>query len=171
LLVIIIVLLIGGGSAAAAVFISKSNAAESSENSGGSSTPVLSYAEGVVALDEDTLQSQVDAMMKQAEEGTMTLEFKNTAYSSDGINFTCSVGNAIENKYDMYINIYTDDTLEDEILLTGLIPPGTGIESFESEIQLDPGDYETVMVLTQVSDDHTAIVGQLSVVLNLVVSE
>jgi hypothetical protein len=71
----------------------------------------------------------------------------------------------------MYINIYKDNTLEDEILLTGLYAPGTGIDNFESEIQLDPGNYQSVMILTQVSDDHETIVGQVSVVLNLSVSE
>lgn len=131
----------------------------------------LMYDANVVAIDEDSLQQQVDEMFKKAEEGTMTLEFKNTAMSDDGIHFNCSINNAVENNYDMYINIYKDDTCQEQLLLTGLIPPGAGIRSFESEIQLDPGNYEALLVLTQVEDDHATLHAQLSVVLNLVVED
>jgi hypothetical protein len=172
LLVVIVVLLIGGISAAAIIIKNSSkNDADADTDTGNTSAPLLEYASGAVALDADDLQSRVDEMMKQAEDGTMVLEFQSSASSTDGKNFTCHIGNAIENKYDMYINIFKDDTLEDEILLTGLLAPGTGIDDFESEIQLDPGSYQSVMILTQVSDDHSTIVSQLSVYLDLVVTE
>jgi ABC-type Na+ efflux pump permease subunit len=141
LLIIVIVILIGGISAAA-VLVSKNISENKNKDSEYSDTPVLAYAEGAVALDADGLQDQVDEMVEKAEDGMMTLEFKNTAVSTDGTNFTCHIGNAIENKYDMYINIFLDDNLEDEILLTGLLSPGMGIDSFESEKKLNPGNYQ-----------------------------
>lgn len=132
---------------------------------------VLMYDANAVGLSEDDLQKQVDEMFERAKEGTMALQFKNTAFSADGINFSCEIGNSIKNNYDMYINIYKDDSLEEQILLTGLIPPGSGIENFQSEVQLDPGRYEALLVLTQVEDDHATLHAQLSVVLNLVVED
>ena len=131
----------------------------------------LMYDSGAVALSEDGLQERVDEMYQKAKEGTMALQFKNTAFSSDGRHFTCEIGNSIKNNYDMFINIYKDSSLQEQILLTGLIPPGQGIESFESEIQLDPGTYEALLVLTQVKDDHATLHAQLNVVLTLEVED
>ncbi len=131
----------------------------------------LMYDVNAVALDEDSLNKQYAEAVAKAKEGTMTLQFKNTAVSEDGIYFSCDIGNAINNNYDMYINIYKDETLSEQILLTGLIPPGERIENFQSEIRLDPGTYEAVLVLTQVEDDHATLHAQLSVYLTLVVEE
>jgi hypothetical protein len=131
----------------------------------------LMYDSGAVALSEDGLQERVNEMVQKAKEGTMALQFKNTAFSSDGRHFTCEIGNSIKNNYDMFINIYKDSSLQEQILLTGLIPPGQGIESFESEIQLDPGTYEALLVLTQVKDDHATLHAQLNVVLTLEVED
>ena len=131
---------------------------------------MLMYDSAAVALSEDDIQKQYDEMVKKAKEGTMALEFKHIAQSVDGKNFTCSIGNSLKNNYDMFINIYKDNSLSEQLLLTGLIPPGQGIETFESEIQLDPGTYEAILVLTQVEDDHSTLHAQLSVVLTLEVA-
>ncbi|MCD7731777.1 MAG: hypothetical protein LUI05_09850 [Oscillospiraceae bacterium] len=143
----------------------------SAVDSSNAAVPTLTYESGAVALSEDDLQRQVDEMYEKAKEGTMALQFKNTAYSSDGVHFDCHIGNSDKNDTDMYLNIYKDDALTEQILLTGLIPPGSGIESFESEIKLDPGTYETYLVFTQVKDDHATIKAQVTVILTLVVSE
>lgn len=165
LLVILILLLIGGIVTVVVVLLNKDDTPETDSQPQGGFT--LPYDNGAVMLDEDSLQAQLDAAFKRAKEGSMVLQFKNTAVSKDGEHFECEIGNAIENPYDMYINIYKDDTFEDQILLTGLIPPGSGIYEFDSEIPIFPGEYEAILVLTQVEDDHQTIHSQVSVVLNL----
>lgn len=165
LLIIVIILLIGG-SVTAIVLLTRDNGdqPEKLDASGG----IIHYDEAAVALDEDSLKSQYSDAMKAAE-GTMALKYRNEARSSDGTNFSCYIGNSTANKYDMYANIYLDEDLTEQVLLTGLIPPGSGIQEFESEIPLSPGTYDTVLVLTQVEDDHSTFHAQLMVALTLIV--
>lgn len=129
----------------------------------------LLYHEGAVVFEEEDLQAAYNEALKKTQEGYITLSFNNYAQSEDGENFKCYLGNAAENTYDAYFDMYLDSTLSDRILLTGLIPPGSGIDTFKSEIALDPGTYEAVLVLTQVEDDHSTIHMQTSVQITLVV--
>lgn len=161
LLIIIIVLLLVGGGTAAYILTRRT---EKIDASGG----IIKYDEAAVALDEFSLRSHYADAMKAAE-GTMALMYQNEARSSDGTNFSCYIGNSTANEYDMYANIYLDEELTEQILLTGLIPPGSGIQEFESEIPLRPGTYDTVLVLTQVEKDHSTFHAQLMVTLTLVV--
>lgn len=165
LLIIIIVLLLAGG-VTAVVLLTRDNGdqPEKLDASGG----IIHYDEAAVALDEDSLRSQFEDAAKAAE-GTMALKYQSEARSSDGTNFSCYIGNSEANEYDMYANIYLDEALTEQVLLTGLIPPGSGIQEFESEIPLSPGTYETVLVLTQVEDDHSTFHAQVMVTLTLVV--
>lgn len=121
------------------------------------SNGALKYEEAAIVLNEDDLQQKVDEMMEKIEDGYISISHKSSAVSSDGENFECYIENGIENKYDMYINIYKDTTAQEQILLTGLIPPGTGIASFKSEIKLEKGVYDALLVITQVEDDHETI--------------
>lgn len=162
LLVIIIVLLLVGGGAAAYYFTR--NDTEKIDASGG----IIKYDEAAVALDEFSLRSQYADAVKAAE-GTMALKYQAEARSSDGTHFSCYIGNSEANEYDMYANIYLDEEFTQQVLLTGLIPPGSGIQEFDSEIPLSPGTYDTVLVLTQVEDDHSTFHAQLMVALTLVV--
>ena len=130
---------------------------------------IIKYDEAAVAFNADDLQEQLDEMQKKADEQQMALRYQKIARSSDGVNFKCEIGNSPANKYDMYINIYKDPELTEQILLTGLIPPGSEITEFESEIPLESGTYNTTLVLTQVEDDHSTFHAQLMVVLDLVV--
>lgn len=130
---------------------------------------IIKYDEAAVAFGEEDLQKQLDEMQKKADERQMALRYKRIAYSTDGVNFTCEIGNSAANNYDMYINIYKDPELTEQILLTGLLPPGSGITEFESEIPLESGTYSTTLVLTQVEDDHSTFHAQLMVALDLVV--
>lgn len=90
-------------------------------------------------------------------DGYISISHKNKAISHDGINFECYIQNGIENKYDMFINIYKDNTAKEQLLLTGLIPPGQGIDHFKSEVRLKPGDYDALLVITQVEDDRKTL--------------
>lgn len=129
----------------------------------------IKYEQGIIAIDKDTLQNAFNEALEKTKDGYITLSFNNWAESEDGKNFKCYLGNSEENKYDLYFDMYKDSSLSERILLTGLIPPGSGIDTFESEIDLDPGTYEAVLVLTQVKDDHTTILSQTSVEIDLIV--
>ncbi|MBD5103319.1 MAG: hypothetical protein HDT47_00435 [Ruminococcaceae bacterium] len=130
----------------------------------------IQYEQGVIALNQEDLQKAFDEAVQKTKEGYITVDFNNRAESSDGKKFLCYLGNSVENTYDAYFNMYLDSTFSDQILLTGLIPPGSGIDNFTSEIDLDPGTYEAVLVLTQVEDDHSTIHSQTNLGITLVVN-
>lgn len=126
----------------------------------------LKYDDGAVVLGTDN----PNQILEEIQEGYLSLSHKTQAVSSDGENFECYILNGIENKYDFFINIYKDKTAEEQLLLTGLIPPGSGIDHFKSEIKLEPGEYEALLVITQVEDDHETLRGnQLFLALHLIV--
>lgn len=167
ILIIVILLLIA---AVGAVLFFVLNKEEEKLPQPGESGFQIQYDEAAVALDEDSLRQQLAEAQKKAEEGQMALKYQNVAYSEDGTEFTCNIGNSEANSYDMYINIY-DSTLTKQILLTGLIPPGQGIKEFTSEIPFEPGNHEAVLVLTQVEDDHATMHAQVKVTYTLIVQE
>ncbi len=124
----------------------------------------LQYAsEGVAALDQGTLQDAIDEMARKAREGTMALDYKNLAVSTDGKVFTCYLGNSNRNSYDMYIDIYADTALTDQVFLSGLIRPGEKFESIELNRVLEPGTHQLYCAFTQVEKDLSAIHAQIIV--------
>lgn len=174
LMVVIIVLLIAGIVTAIVLFGKQSDDGGSSAESEDETEPAVTIGyegNGIVALSEDELKAQWERMMKEAEEGMVDLEYKNQAVSTDGVNFSCKIGNSISNKYDMYAGIYLDDALTEQVVLTGLVPPGSEISSFKSDIPLDPGEYRAILVYTQVDDDHATIVAQTTIIITLVVGD
>jgi hypothetical protein len=128
---------------------------------------ILDYDSSAVALDSNTLEEQLAAMREKAENGYVNLEFQNIAFSDDGINFTCHLANSEANNEDMFFNIYKDNTLSEQIYLSGLVAPGTAIDSFVSEIKLDPGEYSAIILFTTVSDDHQTMTSQTPVEITL----
>lgn len=184
LLIVIIVLLIGGGVTA---FVLLSNGSQQQpasvtegvstpqqtaapETTAADNKPKLAYEAGAIALDEDSLQKAYDEAVKKTEEGYISLDFFNEAYSTDGENFECRIGNAPENTSDMYCAIYLDSSFSQQVYLSGLIRPGEQIAKFKSNIKLETGTHEAILVLTQVMDDHETLKAETSVVLQLVVS-
>lgn len=130
---------------------------------------LIDYQPGVIGVDVESFQEKFDQAVKDMQNSSIGLVFNNYAISDDGVNFKCYIGNAEGNTKDMYFNIYKDTSFSEQILLTGLIPPGSGIDTFESEIDLDPGTYEAVLVLTQVDDDHSTLLAQTNVQITLYV--
>ena len=122
----------------------------------------------MITEDEDALQDAVDALYKQAKEGQMVLQMQTQASSVDGLNFTCSLANAKENRYDMFMVLYLDETQE-EIYRSGLIPLGGKIVEFTTTKQLEPGNYEATLVFNQVEEDRETIHAQVNVGLQLIV--
>ena len=163
--IVIAVLVLGGAAAAAMILLNGNNAGDSED---GEPVRTIGYEnEGIIILNEDDL-NKLDI---HPAEGMVDLTYKYIAESVDGVNFACEIYNSTSNLYDMYFNIYLDESFEQQILLTGLIPPGGGIDRFVSEIPLEKGTYETVLTMTQVGEDHASIVGQVNVVLTLVVHD
>jgi len=131
---------------------------------------VFDYDTSAVATDEDSLAKALEDMANKAKEGTMTLRMKTTASSTDGLNFSCALANAPDNRYDMFMTLYLDETGE-ELYKSGLIPLGMEINSFQVNRQLAPGTYEATLVYSQVNDDKTTIHSTVNVGLTLSVSE
>ena len=124
----------------------------------------LQYAtEGVVALDQETLQDAINKAAQKAQEGRIALDYKNLAISEDGKVFVCYLGNSNRNSYDMYVDIYADSGLTDQVFLSGLIRPGEKFESIELNRTLEPGVYQFYCAFTQVEKDLSGIHGQIVV--------
>lgn len=117
--------------------------------------PRVGYAtEATVMLDQDALQAAMDAEMEKAKDGNVALLYKNNAFSENGVDFTCYIVNSPANKYDMFLTIYADEALTDQIFLSGLVPVGSGFEQITLDRALDPGNHTVNVVVTQVADDE-----------------
>jgi hypothetical protein len=115
----------------------------------------IGYAtEAKVMLDQDSLQAAMDKAMENAKYGNVSLLYKDNAYSKDGTNFSCYIVNSASNAFDMFITIYSDLEMTDELYLSQLVPPGSGFESLTLEHPLDEGDHTVYVAVTQVETDQ-----------------
>jgi hypothetical protein len=105
-------------------------------------------------LDQDSLQAAIDEAMENAKKGNISLLYKDNAYSDDGSTFSCYIVNSAANAYDMFLTIYADSAMTDELYLSKLVPPGSGFEEITLEHPLDKGDHEVYVALTQVETDE-----------------
>lgn len=172
LISVIGVIVIGILTAILIIVIGKENApAEATDPMDNVVNGQIQYDDNVVLIDDgDDIQAAYDAAKKKVEEGMIGLQYNNVATSSDGVNFDCVLGNSDTNSYDIYYDLYTDMNMSQRVFITGLIPPGSGITSFKSQVKYEPGTYEAILVITQVEDDHSTIHATLNVVLTLVVT-
>lgn len=135
----------------AAVTVANSRKEDSSNNN----QLAIGYAsEATVLLDQTSLQAAMDEAMQNAKDGNIGLYYQNDATSKDGIEFDCFIGNSSSNIYDMFLTIYTDAELTDQIFLSGLVPPGSGFEHITLEHELEPGVHEVYVALTLVDTDE-----------------
>jgi hypothetical protein len=115
----------------------------------------IGYAtEAKVMLNQNDLQAAMDQAMENAKDGNISLLYKNNAYSSDGSTFSCYIVNAAGNAYDMFLTIYSDLEMTDELYLSQLVPPGSGFEEITLEHPLAEGDHTVYVALTQVETDE-----------------
>lgn len=138
----------------------------------------IGYASNVVTDSPETLQKAVDEMYeKAANDPGVSLEYKDTAFSSDGKNFKCYIGNSEKNAYDMFITIYEDPQMENILFLSELLRPGSRFEEITLEKTLEPGTHDVYLVHTQVQDNEEdasmlqTIHAQLATTYHLVVEE
>jgi len=147
------------------------NNKENSEDDSGR----IGYAtEAKVMLDEDSLQAAIDEAVKNANNYSVALDYKNNAYSDNGKDFECYLLNSASNAYDMYIGIYSDPEMTNQLYLSGLVPPGSGFENITLEKKLPVGDHRVYVMLTQVKDDENGeqiIHNQVSNTMDFHVSE
>lgn len=164
LLAVVILLL------AAVIFLMKPGA-EPAEPEDSDSTPKIGYQEGVTVVeDPEALQRAVDEMYAKALETGVALEYKNDAKSTDGENFSCYIANSVDNKYDMYIQIFADQELTDQLLLTGLIRPGSALDNITLDHSLDSGSHRVYVAFTQVEEDLETIHAQVLVTMDFTVA-
>lgn len=122
---------------------------------GDADVPQIGYAtEATVLLDQNSLQAAMDEAMANARDGNIGLYYRNDATSSDGTNFDCFIGNSSSNIYDMFLTIYADAEMTDQLFLSGLVPPGSGFEHITLDHALDPGVHTVYVALTQVDTDE-----------------
>jgi hypothetical protein len=115
----------------------------------------IGYAtEARVMLDQNSLQAAMDEAMENARNGNIALSYKDNAYSTDGSNFECYIVNSANNAYDMFITIYGDAEMSDELFVSQLVPPGSGFENITLEHPLSTGDHVVYVALTQVETDE-----------------
>lgn len=115
----------------------------------------IGYAADVgVILTEEELQAAMDEAQRNAASGGVALRYKNGAYSEDGENFECYIVNSEGNLYDMFLTIYADLEMTDQLFLSGLIPPGSGFEQIKLEHALEKGDHTVYVAVTQVDRDE-----------------
>ena len=111
-------------------------------------------AEASVMLDQNSLQAAFDEAMRNAAEGNVGLQYKNDAFSGNGTDFECYIVNSDSNIIDMFLNIFADAELTEQLFLSGLVPPGSGFESITLDRALDEGDHTVYVVLTQVDTNE-----------------
>lgn len=166
ILIIIIVLLLVGG----AVFFIMNNKSgkEGEESTSGKQIP-LEVNAGVV--NPDHMKEWNESVLAEMEDNQVPIIYSPTATSADGENFSCEIGNPEGAKYYIYLDMYSDTTLSEEVYLSGLLAPGQGITSFKTNRAFPKGETDIVLVITTVRDDRATIVAQTMVVLTLQVSE
>ena len=122
---------------------------------GDNDIPRVGYeTEARVMLDQNSLQMAMDAAMEKAKDGNVALRYRNNAFSSNGTDFECYIVNSTANRFDMFLTIYADAELTDQSYLSGLVPPGSGLESITLDRALEPGDHTVYVAVTQVADDE-----------------
>lgn len=124
------------------------------------STGIAYASEAVVVLDQDSLQAAVNAAQANARNNMVALSYQNNAYSTDGKTFSCFIANSGENIFDMFLAIYADADMTDQVYLSGLVRPGSGFEEITLDRELEPGDHTMYVAVTQVvtEEDGTQVI-------------
>lgn len=106
-----------------------------------------------VILSQADLQAAYNQALANAKNGNIALMYKNNAFSTDGSNFSCYIVNSPANKFDMFLTMYADLEMTDQVFLSQLIPPGSGFENLTLEHALEKGTHTIYVCLTQVDRD------------------
>lgn len=170
LLIIVILLLIGGGITAFVLLNADRPDDEpvSFPTMQGGQIP-MEITAGV--LDIEGIEKWNEEALKEAERNQIPIQYAPNANSVDGKNFACVIGNPEGAPYYFYVDLYADTSLEEEVYLSGLIPPGRGLTSFTTSREFPKGETDAVLVVTTVENDMKTMVAQTMVYLTLNVGE
>lgn len=116
ILLIVIILLLAG---VAAFFIWNANKPKEEESTGGKQIPLEVNAHVMTSDQNEAWNS----MFEEMKDNEIPVRYSPTAISTDGKNFGCEIGNPISAPHYMYVDLYTDATLTEEIYLSGLLAP------------------------------------------------
>ena len=106
----------------------------------------IAYAEDTIPVEDP------DAVWTLSEPNTIGLEYRNDAYSTDGKNFDCYIANALRNEYDLFIAVYANAEMTDELYLSGLLPPGRAFSHIALNRALKDGNHLVYVAFSQVTE-------------------
>jgi hypothetical protein len=118
----------------------------------------LSWAvgSGVTVTDNpEELAKQVTEMYESASEEGIGVEYKNEAFSEDGQNFDCYIGNPTSSHYPLFITIYADNTFQEELFVSGLIKPGQAFNKITFTRAITESPATLPVCYTQVYEPRT----------------
>lgn len=120
-----------------------------------------------IATDAESLQRAVDEAAEEADEGSVAVEYRVAAYSEDGVNFSCYIGNPADSPRDKFIVVFGDSEMSEELFVSGLIRPGEVFESIALNRKLEPGSHSLPVTFTDVKevDGEQVITGQVNFVI------
>lgn len=125
----------------------------------------IGYAsEGVTVLDEaDAQQKAINDLLRGGP--GLSIDYKSDAYSTNGKDFECYIGNSDVNVEDMYIQICADVEMTDTVFLSKLIRPGYAFRDITLDRAFPEGDYTFYVCFTTVGEENgeTTITGQTTV--------
>jgi hypothetical protein len=123
-----------------------------------------------VAMTQEDLDEQMNEILNS--DTMISLEYTNDAQSSNGKDFDCYIANSANNRYDMYIGLYADLALTDELFLSQLLRPGTAFNHVTLNRALEPGNHTVYCVMTQVKEENGEFVihNSMTVTMNFLVS-
>lgn len=170
LLIIIILLLIGGG-ITAFVFLNADRPDDEPYSLPTMKNGQIPMDITAGVLDIKGIKKWNEDALKQAELDRIPIQYAPAANSVDGKNFACVIGNPEGSPRCFYVDLYADTSFEEEVYLSGLIPPGRGLTSFTTTREFPQGETDAVLVVTTVDDDMKTIVAQTMVYLTLNVGE
>lgn len=172
LVLVLIIIIVALAAAAVVLVVGRfSEKAPEPVQLGDNQTPLIGYEEGVTVVDDpDALQNAVNSAYAQAAKMGVPVEYQNDAVSPDGDVFGCYIANPVESDYDIYIQIFADAELSDQLYLSKLISPGNAKREIQLERKLPAGDHRVYVVYTQVEDDHATIREQAIVTMDFTVT-
>lgn len=154
LLIVVLVLCVFVAGLLAAVIYLLTRSSDETTPQPISAAPRLEYAsEGVIFTeDPDALQKAYDEAVEKSAESVVPLSFRNVATSEDGVNFNCYVANPPRARFDMFVAIYADIEMTDELYMSQLLRPGTAYDSIQLNRVLSPGNHNVYAVFTTLED-------------------
>lgn len=134
----------------------------------------IGYSDDLVPVeDQNELQRLVDEAYAAAAQEGIGLEYKGEAFSENGVDFDCYIANSSLNSYDMFIVLYGDAELTDELYLSKLMRPGTAFDHLTLNHSLPVGRNSVYVAFTQVveEDGEQKIRAQTIITIDFIVYE